>query len=213
VSASLFAARATARQCRGGEDEQAGLRVEVAGIARVERNTVGGNDLVAARMVQRQPTRMRLRPDNHPSTLRERYSGKVIGMSDQPHAQGWWLASDGKWYPPPAPEQAPPPLWQPGPTQAVPAGSYTGYVRPQRSGVNGYAIASLLCAILGSGIGSILALVFGYRARREIIMSGNRQGGRGLATAGIILGWIGLLAVTVLIFVALAGGSHQSSNY
>ena len=42
------------------------------------------------------------------------------------------------------------------------------------------------------GIGSVLALVFGYQAKREIEASGGTQGGEGMATAGIILGWIGV---------------------
>jgi hypothetical protein len=48
----------------------------------------------------------------------------------------------------------------------------------------------------------VLALAFGYRARREIKSSVPRQGGAGLATAGIVLGWVG---VAVLLGV-VAGG-------
>ena len=43
---------------------------------------------------------------------------------------------------------------------------------------------------------AVLALVFGYRARREIENSAGSQTGSGLATAGIILGWIG---ITILV--------------
>ncbi|MBN2114492.1 MAG: DUF4328 domain-containing protein [Acidimicrobiia bacterium] len=35
-------------------------------------------------------------------------------MSDRPQGEGWWMASDGKWYPPesrPAPPSAPAPPW------------------------------------------------------------------------------------------------------
>jgi hypothetical protein len=57
---------------------------------------------------------------------------------------------------------------------------------------NGSAIASvLLGALWFAGIGSVLALVFGYRARQQIKNSAGGQKGSGLATAGIILGWIG----------------------
>src|SRR2546423_15608265 len=99
-------------------------------------------------------------------------------MSDQPQGPGWWQASDDKWYPPPAPAQEPPPLWQPGVASAVPTGYVSGYQARPRTW-NGYAIASFVLALFGSGIGSILALVFGYKARREIILSGGRQRGRG----------------------------------
>jgi hypothetical protein len=39
------------------------------------------------------------------------------------------------------------------------------------------------------GIGSVLALVFGYQARNQIHASGGRETGRGMAVAGIVLGW------------------------
>ncbi len=47
-------------------------------------------------------------------------------------------------------------------------------------------------------IGPILALVFGYMARNEIDRSGGLQGGRGLAVAGIVLGWV-MLGVSVIL--------------
>src|SRR6476660_4332585 len=57
---------------------------------------------------------------------------------------------------------------------------------------DGLAIASLVSGILWlSGLGSILALVFGYRAKKQIATSNGRQGGGGIAGAGIILGWVG----------------------
>jgi hypothetical protein len=57
---------------------------------------------------------------------------------------------------------------------------------------NGSAVASLLLAVLWfAGIGSLLALVFGYLARRQIKNSAGSQTGPSLATAGIILVWIG----------------------
>ena len=56
---------------------------------------------------------------------------------------------------------------------------------------NGMAIASMVLGIVWVyGIGSILALVFGYQAKREIARSGQR--GSGMATAGIVLGWVGI---------------------
>jgi hypothetical protein len=68
---------------------------------------------------------------------------------------------------------------------------------------NGSAVASVLLAVLWlAGIGSVLALVFGYRARREIKNSAGSQKGSGLATAGIILGWIGI----AILLIAVAGG-------
>jgi hypothetical protein len=58
---------------------------------------------------------------------------------------------------------------------------------------NGYAIASLVLGIVNMLVGSVLALVFGYKAIREIDESHGTQTGRGLALAGVVLGWIGLV--------------------
>lgn len=69
---------------------------------------------------------------------------------------------------------------------------------------SGLAIVSLLMAVLWfAGIGAVLALVFGYRARKEIRDSAGRKTGSGLATAGIVLGWIGIaILVAGVILIA-----------
>lgn len=79
----------------------------------------------------------------------------------------------------------------------------TSAPRPAATGsTNGMAIASLVLGLVWIwGIGSILALVFGMRAKREIADSAGAQQGTGLATAGIVLGWVG---VGILIFMLLA---------
>jgi hypothetical protein len=65
---------------------------------------------------------------------------------------------------------------------------------------NGSAIVSVVLGVLWfAGIGSLLALVFGYRARRQIKNSAGSQKGSGLATAGIILGWIGIAILAIVI--------------
>ncbi len=98
----------------------------------------------------------------------------------------------------PLPPPPPPPAGgAPGPVQVV-------YVQAPRT--NGFAVASLVLGILWLyWVGSILALVFGYVAKGQIDRSGGAQGGRGLAIAGIVLGWVGvatlLLAVVFLVGV------------
>jgi hypothetical protein len=62
-------------------------------------------------------------------------------------------------------------------------------------GICGFVVCPLIC--------SILAVIFGYQARGEIDRSGGAQGGRGLAVAGIVLGWIGI-ALSVLIGAIIA---------
>jgi len=54
-------------------------------------------------------------------------------------------------------------------------------------------------------VGSILALVSGYLARRQIAQRQGVQGGRGLATAGIVLGWVGVGFLALFIMVAMVG--------
>jgi hypothetical protein len=64
-------------------------------------------------------------------------------------------------------------------------------------------------------IGGILALVFGYIARRQIDESGGTQGGRGMAIAGIILGWIGIglgIAYIVVIIIAVIVSDDDNSR-
>lgn len=67
------------------------------------------------------------------------------------------------------------------------------------------AIVALVAGIVGVVfmplVGSIVALVFGYLAKREIDDSGGRQDGRSQAIAGIVLGWIGL--AIALVFVVM----------
>ena len=83
----------------------------------------------------------------------------------------------------------------------VVVGAETGPVE-----TNGFAIASLTMGVLGLSalplIGALLALFFGYRARREIANSGER--GEGFATAGVILGWVGVGLAALLLVVAVA---------
>ena len=82
-------------------------------------------------------------------------------------------------------------------------------VRPLET--NSSAVVSLVLGALWLvGIGSVLALVFGYRARRELQSSEPRQGGAALATAGIVLGWVGIAVLLVVVVGAsplIAGSS------
>jgi hypothetical protein len=64
------------------------------------------------------------------------------------------------------------------------------------------------------GVASILALVFGYMSRRQIDESGGTQGGRGMAIAGIIMGWIGIALVVIFwaVIIILAATTDDNDN-
>jgi len=97
-----------------------------------------------------------------------------------------------------------------------PMGSYQPYGAVQAAGAktNGFAIAGLICSIAGvlCGVGSILGIIFGFVARSQINRSGGVQGGKGMATAAIIIGFIllgvGIIATVILLtaHTATTGG-------
>ena len=73
---------------------------------------------------------------------------------------------------------------------------------------NTMAVISMIAGILGLTVvpvlGSIVALVVGYMARKEIRESNGGQGGDGIAVAGIVMGWIsvGLAVCACVAFIA-----------
>ena len=86
------------------------------------------------------------------------------------------------------------------------------YTPPPAAAQNsGMAIGSLIASILGvtliPTIGSIIGLILGYLARKEIRESGGTVTGEGMATAGIIIGWVGvsLAAIGICILALLLG--------
>jgi hypothetical protein len=79
---------------------------------------------------------------------------------------------------------------------------------------NGYAIASMVLGIVWVyGVGSVLALIFGYMAKREIRESNDGQGGSGMATAGIILGWIGVGSMVIIAIAIIIVAATTSDPY
>jgi Domain of unknown function (DUF4190) len=188
-------------------------------------------------------------------------------MSDTSQGPGWWLASDGKWYPPelwtgppgsgpqqgqpagptdpgagegqgvpPYPDSAgPPPGGVPGPAGTVagttygsapgaypgtpgepqypqypqvpqyPSGGYGG--PPAVAKTNGLAVASLVCSCVGVilfTLPCILGVIFGFVARSQIRRSQGAQKGDGLALAGIIVGFAGIVLLIILVAVSVS---------
>lgn len=99
-----------------------------------------------------------------------------------------------------------PPTFQPAPVPPYP--QPMGYGPPFPRTTNGNATASLVCGILGTmtmGLTSIPAIILGHIAKRQIRERG--QEGDGLATAGLVLGYlvaVGGLLLIGLIMVAVA---------
>jgi hypothetical protein len=141
--------------------------------------------------------------------------GDSGGMSDTSQGHGWWLASDGKWYPPEA-WTGPPPQTGQAPHTATenPAGYQSagypprGTPRGAQRRTNGLAIASLACACAGIipflfGIPAVPGIIFGFVARGQIRDASGTQDGAGLALAGIIVGF-SLIALFILAIILVA---------
>ncbi|HXW35460.1 MAG TPA: DUF4190 domain-containing protein, partial [Acidimicrobiales bacterium] len=140
---------------------------------------------------------------------------------------------------PPYPSSAPPPheappLYGPPPGSPPPGGygapgpyagavpfGYGPYAYP-RTRANGFAIASLVlscCSIIPFflAIPAVLGVIFGFVARKQIRESNGWQHGDGLATAGIIVGFIFVAIAILLVVISVThAGSHgvgcQGSN-
>ena len=72
---------------------------------------------------------------------------------------------------------------------------------------NGFAIASIVCAVAWfMWFGSVLGVVFGHVALRQIKAGGRVQRGRALAIAGLVLGYLSLALFGVAMIAALLEG-------
>jgi Domain of unknown function (DUF4190)/Domain of unknown function (DUF1707) len=121
----------------------------------------------------------RIEADELEERLSQVYSARWVAELDR-------IVADVSPPPPPAP-LAPP--YAPYP----PAVAYPT--------TNGLAVASLVAGFLWLGwFGSILAVIFGHLALGQIKRSGGRETGSGLAIAGLVLGYMGV--VTLLLFLA-----------
>ena len=85
-------------------------------------------------------------------------------------------------------------------TPGYPAPVRTVYVSAPR--YNGLAIASMVLGIVWVyWIGSILAVIFGHVALSQIKKSEGGQRGRGMAIAGVVLGYVGIASLVAVIVV------------
>lgn len=85
-----------------------------------------------------------------------------------------------------------------------------GYGPPPMTSTNGLAIASMVLGIIWIyWLGSLLAVVFGHVALSQIKRN-PYQTGRGMAIAGLVLGYLGL-AMLLLVVVAVIATTGQES--
>ena len=88
------------------------------------------------------------------------------------------------------------------------AGSYVpGMILPRTSGL---AIASMVCGIVSiflcQFVGAVPALICGHMALSQINGSPMPMNGRGMAIAGLVLGYLQILGLLVIILMLVAGG-------
>lgn len=100
------------------------------------------------------------------------------------------------------------------PANQYPAQQQSYYAQPA-SVTSNNAIASLVFGIVSMficpGLAAPVAILLGYSAKREIKASNGRVSGQGMASAGIILGYISItivilaIIITVLFFLLTTG--------
>jgi len=136
-------------------------------------------------------------------------------FSDQPtigQPPGGYGQPPGGYGQPPGGYGQPPgaygqPGWYPQPGyQGMPAWTGgAGYPAPQ---TNGLAIAALICGVAQIAAGpltGIPAIILGHVARSRIRQTGEQ--GAGMALAGLILGYIGLVLAIILVIAVIAAVS------
>jgi len=129
-------------------------------------------------------------------------------LSDTSQGPDWWLASDGRWYPP-----TDHPGYVLAPPDPVYANiQYSSYYRgPPLRPTNALAIASLILSIVWFfGLGSVLALTFALVALSKITASNGAQRGRSLAVAGLVIGICGLIGAVP--FYLILNGHLSADN-
>jgi hypothetical protein len=125
--------------------------------------------------------------------------------------------------PPPAPgygAPTPPPAYgQPAPAYGETAPAYgqpaTAYGQPPAAKTNTLAIISLIASIAGIvilwGIGSIAGVICGHISLSQIKKTGEQ--GRGMAIAGLIVGYAGIVLAIIGVIVAIALSAWLVSYY
>ncbi len=117
-----------------------------------------------------------------------------------------------------APAAPPAPVYgAPAPGYGAPAyGAPVGYGQPGAAPkTNTFAIVSLVASVVGffTGITFLVGIIFGHIAMSQIKKTG--ENGRGMAIAGLVVGYIGLLLgiIAVIAFVGVWAAVLVNSPY
>jgi hypothetical protein len=115
---------------------------------------------------------------------------------------------------PPQPPQGPPPGQQPGYGAQPPGQQQYQAPGPQGGGTNGLAVASMILGILWiCYIGSVLAIIFGHVALSQIKKSGDTQGGKGMAIAGLVLGYLGIVTFVFSLILGFGTFTFETTGF
>jgi hypothetical protein len=83
-------------------------------------------------------------------------------------------------------------------------------VDPVTASTSGAAVAAFIASLVGLWIAGI---PLGIHAQRQIDKSQGRLTGRGFATAGIVLGILGIVGTIILIIVLVSAAKHTGCTY
>jgi hypothetical protein len=105
------------------------------------------------------------------------------------------------------------------PQWGVPYGPYggaPGLAYPAAKQTNGLAIASLACSIGGIipfffGVPCVVGIILGFVSLGQLRKTNGVQQGRGLAMAGVVVGF-SLIAIFVLFVVLAVAGVHSNGG-
>jgi hypothetical protein len=165
-------------------------------------------------------------PETHPS----RQAPPPMQPPSQPPTYGHQIPTGLYSVPPPGQAVPPPgypvpPPGSSGPSAGAPpwGNPYSPYGYAPAAGslaaprqTNGLAIASLACSAAGIipfffGVSCVVGIIFGFVSLGQIKRTGGVQQGRGLAIAGIAVGF-SLIAIFVLILILAVVGSHSTTG-
>lgn len=123
---------------------------------------------------------------------------------DAPGRQRWWDGTSWTEHRRDASASAPPHGTAPTSVQPGASPSWATGSAATEPRVNALAIGSLVASLVWmGGLSSVAAIVLGVLAKQQIAASGGRERGEGMATAGIVLGIVGV----ALPLLALVGGA------